>query len=227
MSDGTKVFECDALLLDLDGVLVDSAASIVRQWLRWAAHHGLSPDLVRAEAQGSRTEDTIRRLVPHLDAAGEARAMEIAQIGDVHDVTACAGASKIVAALPDDRWAIVTSGTRALALSRLRTAELPLPRILVCGDDVRRGKPAPDGYLHAASELGADPSACLVIEDSALGVAAAQAAGMRVIAVSTAGTQASVRPEPPPDATVTSLLQIQPTARISDLRITISPAPSQ
>jgi pseudouridine-5'-monophosphatase len=54
---------------------------------------------------------------------------------------------------------------------------------IVCGDDprVRRGKPAPDIFLAAAQSLGADPSSCVVVEDSPLGVAAALAAGMRVI----------------------------------------------
>jgi pseudouridine-5'-monophosphatase len=54
---------------------------------------------------------------------------------------------------------------------------------IVCGDDprVRRGKPAPDIFLAAAQSLGVDPSSCVVVEDSPLGVAAALAAGMRVI----------------------------------------------
>ncbi len=56
-------------------------------------------------------------------------------------------------------------------------------KTIVCGDDprVRRGKPAPDIFLAAAQSLGVDPSSCVVVEDSPLGVAAALAAGMRVI----------------------------------------------
>jgi HAD superfamily hydrolase (TIGR01509 family) len=48
--------------------------------------------------------------------------------------------------------------------------------------DVARGKPAPDLFLHAAHTLGADPAACAVVEDSRYGVQAARAAGMRVLA---------------------------------------------
>jgi beta-phosphoglucomutase-like phosphatase (HAD superfamily) len=55
--------------------------------------------------------------------------------------------------------------------------------VVVCGDDprVRNGKPAPDIFLAAAADLGAPPETCVVVEDSPLGVAAAVAAGMRVV----------------------------------------------
>ncbi len=65
-------------------------------------------------------------------------------------------------------------------------ARLDLARFLsatVSGDEVARGKPAPEIYLAAAARLGVDPAACLVLEDSPAGVAAACAAGMRVIGV--------------------------------------------
>jgi beta-phosphoglucomutase-like phosphatase (HAD superfamily) len=56
---------------------------------------------------------------------------------------------------------------------------------LACGDEVAHGKPAPDIFLLAAARLGAAPAACLALEDSAAGCAAAAAAGMRVVAVPT------------------------------------------
>jgi beta-phosphoglucomutase-like phosphatase (HAD superfamily) len=54
---------------------------------------------------------------------------------------------------------------------------------VVSAQDVARGKPAPDIFLHTAQQLGVDPADCVVIEDSAAGVAAARAAGMRVIGI--------------------------------------------
>jgi beta-phosphoglucomutase-like phosphatase (HAD superfamily) len=53
----------------------------------------------------------------------------------------------------------------------------------VAGDEVARTKPYPDPYLLAATGLGVDPARCAVIEDTATGVAAAEAAGCQVVAV--------------------------------------------
>jgi len=55
----------------------------------------------------------------------------------------------------------------------------------VCGDEIARGKPDPEGYLRAADQLGVAPADCLVLEDVPAGVAAAAAAGALVIAVET------------------------------------------
>jgi len=72
-----------------------------------------------------------------------------------------------------------------LAHARLLAAGLPIPDVLVSSDQVARGKPAPDSYLLAAERLGADPAACLVLEDAPSGIAAGCAAGMTVWAVTT------------------------------------------
>lgn len=93
------------------------------------------------------------------------------------------GAPELLASLPSDRWAIVTSGSPAVAGLRLKMARVPTPGILVTAADVLVGKPAPDGYLQAASRLGVAPTECVVVEDAPAGVAAGKAAGMRVIAV--------------------------------------------
>lgn len=80
-------------------------------------------------------------------------------------------------------WAIVTSGTHAIATMRLRHTHVPLPAVLITDEEVTRGKPAPDAYLLAATRLGVPAARCVVLEDAPAGIAAAQAAGMRVIAV--------------------------------------------
>lgn len=67
--------------------------------------------------------------------------------------------------------------------------------IVVTGDAVDAGKPAPDGFLRAASLAGVDPAQCLVLEDAITGVQAALAAGMRVVAVpSVTGTEWDAMP---------------------------------
>ncbi|MGW1607456.1 HAD family hydrolase, partial [Streptomyces eurythermus] len=105
------------------------------------------------------------------------------QAADTDGLTRCRGADAVLAALSGAAWAVVTSGTRALAGSRLRGTGLPVPDVLVTADDVARGKPAPDGYLAASRALGVPPADCVVVEDALPGVTAARAAGMTVVGV--------------------------------------------
>ena len=103
------------------------------------------------------------------------------------------GARELVSSVPADRFAVVTSGSRALAVARLRAAGLPVPKVLVTAEQVEAGKPDPAGYLRAAALLGVDPSECLVLEDAPAGVAAGLAAGMTVIAVLTTNDESALR----------------------------------
>ena len=70
------VFECSAILFDLDGVLCDSTKAVDREWREWAARKGVDGDAVMAIAHGVRTIEVIRRVAPHLDAEAEAAAIE-------------------------------------------------------------------------------------------------------------------------------------------------------
>lgn len=180
---------CEALLFDLDGVLVDSSASIQRTWKKWADRHGIDLTRVMHSAHGVRTIETMRLLVPHLDAEREAAWLTQAEISDTEGVTATDGALRLLRGLPAGRWAIVTSGTRDLALARLRQAALPEPDVLVSADQVERGKPAPDPYLEGARRIGRSPSSCIVVEDAPAGIASARAAGMRAIGVASTHTR--------------------------------------
>lgn len=64
-------------------------------------------------------------------------------------------------------------------------AGLPLPEVLISGDDVTNGKPDPEGYLKAASHLGVSPERCVVVEDTPAGILAGRRAGMNIVAVTT------------------------------------------
>jgi sugar-phosphatase len=176
-------FECSALIFDLDGVLVDSLAVIERHWRRWAASRELPVSRVLEVAPGRPTLETIRLVAPHLDADKEAAELTAAEAPDTGGLVAIDGALELLAALPPEGWAVVTSGIRITAETRLSHTGLPLPRVLISADDVSRGKPDPEGYLTAAERLGAHPSECVVIEDAPTGLAAAKAAGMRTIGV--------------------------------------------
>jgi sugar-phosphatase len=104
---------------------------------------------------------------------------------------------------------VVTSGTRYLATSRLKLANLPTPKVLVSADDVSKGKPDPQPYLMGAKLLVMNPAECLVIEDAPAGIRAAHAGGMKAIAI-TSTYPASALGEA--DAVIQKLAQIRVSA---------------
>jgi sugar-phosphatase len=201
-----RTFECAAILFDLDGVLVDSTRSVDRQWRLWAKERNINPGRVLEIAHGVRTIEVVRKLAPHLDAAAEVVRIEKREAEDQEGVAVMPGAAELLKAIPEGRWCVVTSGTRHLATSRLKLANLPVPRVLVSADDVSRGKPDPEPYLMGASLLGIIPTECLVIEDAPAGIRAACAGGMKAIGLT------STYPAPQlqeADAVVQKLAQIK------------------
>jgi sugar-phosphatase len=179
-------FSCSAILFDLDGVLVNSIASVERAWRKFAARHELDPAIVLEAAHGHRSIETVRLLTPDADAELENRIVEQDEIDDAEGLVATEGASELLSILPPERWTIVTSGTRPLATARLRAAGLPIPKHLVAADEVVNGKPHPEPYIKGATALGFRPAECVVFEDAPTGIRSARDAGARVIGV--AGT---------------------------------------
>lgn len=118
----------DALLFDLDGVLVDSAACVEATWRRWALAHDLDPAAVIAEAHGRRTIDTVRRVAPHLAAEEELAAVAGSEAEMAEGVSEVPGARALLEKLPTSHWAIVTSGIRSVASFRIAHTHLPMPR---------------------------------------------------------------------------------------------------
>jgi mannitol-1-/sugar-/sorbitol-6-phosphatase len=176
-------FTAKAILFDMDGVLIDSAPAVERVWRRWANAYHLDPDKVVAQAHGRRSIETIRVVAPHMDAERENVKVEQMEIEDKQGVTALPGALQLLRRLPPERFAIVTSATRPLAVARLGYAGLPVPRHMVTADDVVQGKPSPEPYLKGAALLGLAPADCIVCEDTPAGIVSAHAAGMRAIAL--------------------------------------------
>lgn len=173
-----------AVLFDCDGVLVDSADSVMRCWRRWADGHGFDSDLIAERMHGRRSQDLIADMFPQLDAAAEADAVERAQVEDV-GVTAIPGAGELLGSLPAGRYGVVTSGSAQLVVARLGYAGLPQPEVVISADDVTAGKPDPAGYSLAASRLGWPAEQTLAVEDAPAGIAAALAAGMPVAGLTT------------------------------------------
>jgi beta-phosphoglucomutase len=180
-----------AIIWDLDGVIIDSADEHRRAWQRLAREEGISftdanfwatfgkrnddifalqwdihsPEQVKILAD--RKERYFRELIRET-AAPLPGAMEL-----MRGLHAAGFAQALASSTPIENIELISD---VLGLKRYLT-------ILVSGETVPRGKPAPDIFLKAAQELGIDPHYCLVIEDAVAGVQAAHAAGMRCIAV--------------------------------------------
>ena len=177
--------ECEAVIFDMDGVLVDSEALNEKHWKTWAEKEGVSLEYIMSIHHGVPAAQTIATVAPHLNAKAEARWFEENLSTDLEGLLMFDGVQDVLTRLPDSLWAIATSAPQIIAFNRLRYLSLPIPAVIVTADDVQKGKPAPDPYLKAAQGLGKDPRNCLVIEDAPAGITAAKAAGAFVLAVPT------------------------------------------
>jgi HAD superfamily hydrolase (TIGR01509 family) len=183
-----------AVLFDMDGTLVDSE----KLWdISLAALYeqlgGVMTPEVRASMVGGSAQDTIHTV--YTDLGLELNPVAMADsIRWLHDYTAelfdnglpwCDGAQELLEALAAEGtpMALVTNTQRALTDRALNSIGRQYFSATVCGDEVPRGKPAPDAYLRAATLLDLSPSTCLAIEDSVTGTAAAEGAGCPVLVV--------------------------------------------
>lgn len=186
-------FECEAVLFDLDGVLVDSTKSVVEIWTAWSERNGISPRTTLEVIHGRRTAEALELLAPHLDIKSEAEKIEAGITLKKGGTAAIPGADKLLRTLPLDRWCVVTSGLKEFAKVRLKDAGLPVPEILVSAEDVTNGKPDPEPYLKGAQLLKVEPTKCIVVEDALNGIQAGRAARMKVIGVATTYSASDLR----------------------------------
>lgn len=171
-------------LFDVDGVLLDGAATYIAGWSHWARMHSLDVSVVVSTMHGRRPIDVVAAMAPHLDPAEEVATLS-QLLAEQPPVPAMPGALRLLRAIPSTRWSIVTSSRRQHITRCFAASGLPLPTVAIFGEDVAEGKPSPTGYLRAAELLGADPSSCLIVEDSPAGIAAGKAAGSRVVGLAT------------------------------------------
>ncbi|MHB8284387.1 MAG: HAD-IA family hydrolase [Caulobacteraceae bacterium] len=205
-----------AFLFDMDGTIITSIVAAERVWANWARSHNLDVAAFLPTIHGVRAIDTVRKQnLPGVDAEQEAAAISQAEIEDVDGVEAIAGAARFLAALPPERWAIVTSAPQALAVARLEAAGLVAPALIVSADDVTQGKPSPEGYQLAAERLGVDVRDCLVFEDAPAGIQAGEASGAAVVVV----TATHSHPIATPHATIGGYDHLLPVSDAAGLRL--------
>ncbi|WNF53305.1 HAD family hydrolase [Pseudomonas sp. SG20052] len=186
MSAHNSVFSTPyrAFLFDMDGTVLNSIAAAERIWTTWALRHGVDVESFLPTIHGARAIDTINRLaLSGVDAKAQADWITEAEIEDVEGVVEVAGAANFLRSLPKNQWAIVTSAPRALAVRRMAAAGIPEPDVMVTAEDVSAGKPDPAGYRLAAQRLGLEVTDCLIFEDAAVGILAAEAAGADLVII--------------------------------------------
>ncbi|OJT52725.1 HAD-IA family hydrolase [Pseudomonas moraviensis] len=186
MSAQASVFDraFGAFLFDMDGTVLNSIAAAERIWSAWAVRHGVDVETFLPTIHGARAIDTITRLnLPGVDAEQQAAFITAAEINDVEGIVEIPAAAAFLNALPKNRWAMVTSAPRDLALRRMAAAGIPEPAVMITAEDVKAGKPDPAGYLLAAKKLGVEPADCLIFEDAAVGIQAAEAAGAALMII--------------------------------------------
>jgi HAD superfamily hydrolase (TIGR01509 family) len=180
----------EAVVFDLDGVLVDSEVlwnDVKREFVRETGgrwNDGASRDMLGMSSLEWSRYMHDEMAVPL--APGEIDAAVVGRMEDVYRerLPLIDGARQAVERVA--RWplALASSSNKSLIELVLELAGLgPLFQAVVSSEEVERGKPAPDVYLEAARRLGVDPARSAAIEDSANGILSASGAGMRVIAV--------------------------------------------
>ncbi|CAL9313365.1 HAD family hydrolase [Streptomyces sp. SudanB182_2057] len=200
------VVTCRALLLDMDGTLVNSDAVVDRVWRRWAGRHGLDGDEVMKVIHGRQGHASMALLLPDRpmeENFAENERMLAEETADTEGVVEVPGAGAFLASLAGLPHALVTSADLGLATARMNAAGLAMPEVRVTAESVGASKPDPEGFLKGAAELGIDPADCVVFEDSGAGIAAGRSAGMRVVGV---GPRAAVHE---PDVAVPDLTRVR------------------
>ncbi|MFJ8464874.1 HAD family hydrolase [Streptomyces swartbergensis] len=202
----TAVLTARALLLDMDGTLVNSDASVERVWRRWSERHGLDGDEVMKVVHGRQGYASMALLLPgrpmEQNYADNAR-MLAEETADTEGVVPIPGAPEFLASLRGLPHALVTSADVPLSTARMAAAGLDLPEVRVTAESVGASKPDPEGFLKGAAELGVAPADCVVFEDSGAGIAAGRSAGMTVVGV---GPRAAFHA---PDVVVDDLTQVR------------------
>jgi HAD superfamily hydrolase (TIGR01509 family) len=196
----------DAVLWDMDGLLVDTEPLWTRAEHDLAAHYGstFTPQ-AKAAVVGTRLDAAVPLLLRHFGveaseqevrAAGRLLLSRVVALFLAEPLPLQAGAGRLLGELADAGvpCALVSSSFRVLVDAVLSTGAGPFA-VTLGGDEVEQGKPHPEPYLTAAARLGADPTRCVVLEDSPTGVASGTAAGCAVVAVpSVAGAEIGPAP---------------------------------
>ncbi len=209
-----------AVIFDMDGVLVDSYRAHFESWGSLAAEHAIPFDDQTFAATFGRTSRDIIRLLWQGRALGDGAVQALddrkeALYRDVvgRDFPAMDGARELLDALAAAGIPLAVGSSGPPENVELAVEKLGGPGLFgatVTGRDVERGKPDPEVFLLAAERLGAPPANCVVIEDAPDGIEAARAAGMAAVALLSSGRAEADFRQILPDLIVGSLRELSP-----------------
>lgn len=209
------------LLFDLDGTLIDSLAIVDLAWRQFARRNHLDEETTMDFIHGRPALQSVRQLLPDLSEAKQQHEFNLLnefETNNTDGIVVLKGTRELLAQLEarDIPWAIVTSGTKAVAYARVQACQLPMPKVFITADHINNGKPDPEPYLLGASKLGLKPSDCIVFEDAPAGVNSGVNAGCRVIAIDSHYTKQQLAAA---DIFVGSLAQVSLSAGALSLNI--------
>ena len=179
-----------AVLFDFDGVIGKTMEDSCRAWAQACTEFGLTFDPEEFYlCEGMKSTEYARRLVERHGRDGDEAETLIARKNEIYSgnnqFSLYVGIESLVARLRDDgiKVGVVSGGSRQRLLSGRSGELLKRCDTVVTGDELKQGKPSPEGYVQAARELKLSPAECLVIENAPLGIKSAKDAGMTCIGV--------------------------------------------
>ena len=166
------------LLFDMDGTLVNSIPAVEHAWREWASEEGVElPETLSFHGRTAR--DLVGSFVAADRVDGAVDRLNELESTSTEPIPTTPGALDLIASLPRERWAVVTSAALPVAKARLAAGRIPMPEHLITGDAVVNGKPDPEPFHKGQRNEGT----AIAFEDTVAGLRSARGAGCITVAI--------------------------------------------